>query len=173
MAKTLKSVLRRRHKQGAKTNKTPRGLSEISPTPPTPPPPGEGSAPAPAQPTPGNRRTHGFYSQFFTPEELSLITSCLENPTLDDELWMQRVVNRRLLTYISGKDTHGGAPALDAGSMARVAMAMAVGTGRVARLLRDRQVLSGDLAKQMLEAIMAAMADLTTELGRDLSKKDL
>jgi hypothetical protein len=115
-----------------------------------------------AAPRPGRTWQHGFYRKHFTPEEVSLIAEFLLDPTLDDELWMQRVVNRRLLAYLSGGEDIG------VEQMVKVAAAMAAGTGRVARLLRDRQALSGDAARAMVDAMAGALAELAAELGRDL-----
>jgi hypothetical protein len=113
-------------------------------------------------PQPGRARKHGFYSRHFTAEELSLIAEFLLDPTLDDELWMQRVVNRRLLAYLDGGQEIG------VEMMVRVAGMLATGTGRVARLLRDRQALSGDAARAIVDAVTAALADMTAELGKNL-----
>jgi hypothetical protein len=45
---------------------------------------------------------------------------------------------------------------------------LATGTGRVARLLRDRQALSGDAVRAIVDAVTATLADMTAELGKDL-----
>lgn len=111
-----------------------------------------------------NAREHGFYSDQFTAEELALIASLVQDPTLDDEIWMQRVLNRRLLAYVSGQE--GDQIPLE--TIVKVAEALAAGTGRVARLLRDKRALSGKAADGIAGAIAAALDELSTELGVDL-----
>jgi len=103
-----------------------------------------------AQPHNANARTHGFYSDSFTLDELALVAALTEQPSLDDEVWMQRVMNRRLLQRLTSPK-----PITDA-KLFKVAAALAVGTGRVARLLRDRRSLQGEespLAKAVAEAL--------------------
>lgn len=127
---------------------------------------GAPSAPPPAYDRPANSRTHGFYSAHFTPDELALIAEFVSDPTLDDEIWMQRVLNRRLLAHVSDND--GGAQAVPLETLVKVAEALAAGTGRVARLLRDKRALSGEAADGIAGAIAAALDELSTELGVEL-----
>ncbi len=129
-----------------------------NPTPPSQPAPPE-AAPAPA-PKPRN-----FYSDGFTRGELDLIAAFVQSPSLDDEIWMQRVVNRRLLRYIDGDAAGAGDAPIEVETLVKVAQAMAIGTGRVARLLRDRRALTGE-ASDTIAALMSAMLDqLSSELG--------
>jgi hypothetical protein len=106
-----------------------------------------------------------FYGDTFTPEELALMAAFVSDPTLDDELWMQRVLNHRLFRFT------GDAPSDESISLqllVKVAEALARGTGRVARLLRDKRALSGEAADGIAGAIAAALDELTSELGIDL-----
>jgi hypothetical protein len=176
MPDSLKGMLRANAKQRARraaqaaqagAQPAPTTAPAIVPTPTTAPVP---AAPPPAYGTAQavNHRTHGFYSGQFTTEEMALISSFLLDPTLEDEIWMQRVVNRRLLAYLNGDALQDEPPEVAVRSMVRVAEALALGTGRVARLLRDRQALTGDTAKILLDAITTALTELADELGREL-----
>jgi hypothetical protein len=118
------------------------------------------------QPANQNAVKHGFYSDQFTPEELALIAAFVQDPTVDDEIWMQRVLNRRLLQYMSAAEAQDEPLALE--TLVKVAEALAQGTGRVARLLRDRRALSGEAADGLVNAIAAALDEFATELGIEL-----
>jgi hypothetical protein len=124
--------------------------------------------PAPArgaQPGNTNAQTTGFYSDTFTPEELALVAAFVTDPTLDDEIWMQRVLNRRLMKH-TGEQL--GKPQIKISLLVKVAEALAIGTGRVARLLRDKRMLSGEANNSLAEAIATALDELTGELGEKL-----
>lgn len=114
-----------------------------------------------AQPGNQNARKHGFYSTQFTREELALIAAFVQDPTIDDELWMQRVLNHRLLTFV-------GTEALAIENLVALAKVLTTGTGRVSRLLRDRRILSGEAADSLAGAIAAALDEISTELGIDV-----
>ncbi len=64
------------------------------------------AAPAAAAAGPGNAddaddaRRRSFYQQFFNTDETALIAAFHRNPTPEDELWLQRVMNRRLLARV-------------------------------------------------------------------------
>jgi hypothetical protein len=103
-----------------------------------------------------------FYSDQFTAEELALVTVFIEDVTLDDEIWMQRVFNRRLVAVTQTADD------VPLETLVKVAEALARGTGRVARLLRDKRALSGEAADGIAGAIAAALDELATELGEQL-----
>jgi hypothetical protein len=119
----------------------------------------------------GRYARHGFYSDQFTVDELALIAAFVSDLTLDDEIWMQRVLNRRLLAYVApGRETGGesddsAGEALDVATLVKVAQALAIGTGRVARLLRDKRALSGKAADGMAGAFALALQEVCTELG--------
>jgi hypothetical protein len=117
-------------------------------------------ASAPAAENPRN-----FYGGGFTTDELALVAAFVSDPTLDDELWLQRVANRRLFQRASetpGQDV----PELDV--LIKVAEALATGTGRVARLLRDKRALSGEAADGIAGALAQALDELASELGLEL-----
>jgi hypothetical protein len=106
-----------------------------------------------------------FYSDAFTPEELALVAAFVTDPTLDDELWMHRVLNHRLFRFT------GDAPLdepIELRLLVKVAEALAAGTGRVARLLRDKRALSGEAADGLAGAIANALDEISSEFGEQL-----
>ena len=106
-----------------------------------------------------NARKHGFYSSSFTEDELALVAAFVQDIDLNDEIWMQRVMNRRLLEQSQSGDVD---------LLVRIGQALAVGTGRVGRLLRDKRAISGEAADGIAGAIATALDELSTELGTQL-----
>lgn len=119
-----------------------------------------------AQPGNSNAAAHSFYSDQFDTDELALIASFLSDLTLTDEIWMQRVLNRRLLAHLNTTNEEGNSPTIE--ELTKVAEALATGTGRVARLLRDQRALSGEAADGIADAISKALDELGSELGLPL-----
>lgn len=108
-----------------------------------------------------NVRKPGFYDAHYTEEELTLIVAFVSDLDLSDEIWMQRVLNRRLLAT-------SGDPDMPVESLVRVVEAMATGTQRIAKLLRDRQALSGEKADTLAGVMIAALDDFRDSLGIDV-----
>ena len=106
-----------------------------------------------------------FYSGQFSTEELALVAAFVSEPSLDDELWLQRVVNHRLFRYFD--ETHATEP-IGIGTLVKLAAALGAGAVRVARLLRDRQALSGSSADSMQAALTRVLNELSNELGTKL-----
>ena len=106
-----------------------------------------------------------FYGGQFSTEELALVAAFVSEPSLDDELWLQRVVNHRLFHYLD--DSQAGEP-IEIGTLVRLAAALGAGAVRVARLLRDRQALSGGGAASLQSALTRVLDELTNELGTKL-----
>ncbi len=138
------------------------------------------ASPGPIPTEPGQATTVRFYAGQYTPDELALIAACLQDLKLDDEVWMQRVLNLRLLgvagklepgakaeaaetahadTALAGDGDQPQGPAADTAltHLVHVAMALATGTGRLARLLRDRRVLSGEAVDGLAGSITAVL----------------
>jgi len=116
------------------------------------------------QPGNTNARKHGFYSDRFSEDELALVAAFVTDLTLDDEIWMQRVVNRRLLTIST---TEGKDPEIlqaETETLIHIVQALAIGTGRVARLLRDKRALSDEAADGLLGAIAVAVNEVSTQM---------
>lgn len=123
-------------------------------------------APAPkakrgGQPGNSNASSHRFYSDQFTADEIALVAGFASDPDLTDEIWMQRVFNRRLLQHVQGEE-------LTTDTLVKIAEALAAGTGRVARLLRDKRALSGEATDGLADAIAHALDELGTELDLPL-----
>jgi cytosine/adenosine deaminase-related metal-dependent hydrolase len=115
-----------------------------------------------AQSANANAPSHGFYSDRFTLEELALIAAVVGEPSLTDEIWLQRVVNRRLAKLIQSKT-------ITEKSMLTVAAALATGTGRVARLLHDKHIISGETAGNLAEVLESALEEIKRDAGRKAS----
>jgi len=108
------------------------------------------------QPHNQNARAHGFYSGKFTEDELQLVAAFVTDPSVDDEIWMQRVLNSRLLQASQEADTD---------TLIRIFHALTVGTGRVAKLLRDKRALSGEAANNLVDLLIQAGQEVLTEVG--------
>lgn len=140
------------------------------------------------QPPPtGPTTTVRFYAGQFSPDELALIAACLQDLKLDDEVWMQRVLNLRLLGVAGSLQPAAAAEAAETNAapageapsgedqpppadtalkhLVRVALALATGTGRMARLLRDRRVLSGEAIDGLANALTTALDEFGPLLG--------
>ncbi len=102
--------------------------------------------------------TKTFYSEQFTTDELALVAAFVADPTLDDEIWMQRVLNHRLMAHANLKDPEGEGPSTDV--LIKLAEALAIGTGRVARLLRDKRIISGETAGSLSDVLAEASEEI-------------
>ena len=119
-----------------------------------------------SQPGNDNGATHSFYTEQFTEQEIALIAICVADPSVDDEIWMQRVLNRRLMTQTNAKDSHGDGPPVDV--LIKLAEALTIGAGRVARPLGDKRVHSGEAAAAFASAFNYARDELNRTLGTNL-----
>ena len=106
-----------------------------------------------------------FYGSQFTADELALVAAFVTDPSLDDELWLQRVLNHRLFHYL---DESAADEPLELGTLVKLAGALGAGVLRVARLLRDRQALSGSSADGIQAALTRVLDELSKELGTPL-----
>jgi hypothetical protein len=100
---------------------------------------------APGAPTPGAggpapRKDEHFYTGLFQPHEMALIGALAADPSPQDELWLQRVLNRRLMDLVTPKT---GAPQPEEEkeklmeNLPKIAGLVSAGAGRVAVLLRE------------------------------------
>ncbi len=103
-----------------------------------------------------NRRTHGFYGRYYTADELDALQQFAADDSLDSEIGVVRVALRRALRVLQDEESD---PAMVAALMPLIF----AGGRTVARLLRDRRLLSGEDA----DTIMREMADALEELGAD------
>jgi hypothetical protein len=98
-----------------------------------------------------------FYASRFIAHEVDLITGPASALELDDEIWLQRVMNLRLLEHAS--------PEAEVEQLIKVHHALANGAGRVARLLRDQRALSGAASEGIVKAISQALDEIGSEIG--------
>jgi hypothetical protein len=145
----------------------------------------QANAPAAGKPTTRVK----FYDDQFNPAELALIAACVQDLSLDDEVWLQRVVNRRLLGLADQLEPAAQAEAAQAGSdapapqadsdppapedtalkqLVHVAQALTTGAGRMARLLRDRRVLSGEAVDSLAHSVTTALEEFGQLIGESL-----
>ena len=106
-----------------------------------------------------------FYGGQFSTEELALVAAFVSEPSLDDELWLQRVVNHRLFYYLDESEAN---EPIEIGTLVKLAAALGAGAVRVARLLRDRKALSGSSADGMQAALTRVLDEISSELGTRL-----
>ena len=111
----------------------------------------------------GKDDRRGFYADQFTAEELALVAASATDPALDDEIWLARVLNRRMLAHTRELEAEGGEVPLE--TLVKAVQALFTGTGRVARLLRDRQVLSGEALDELARTMAEALEGIFDEMG--------
>ena len=106
--------------------------------------------------SPGNQnaRTHGFYARQFSGRELADLVTMADDGDLADEIATSRVVLRRLLDYLNTAEPH---------EIVTITPLVMQATGRIARLLRDQRLLSGDAADEAL-GNLAGVLDILSEL---------
>jgi hypothetical protein len=125
-----------------------------------------------------------FYGGAFAPDELALIAASLQDPHLDHEIWLQRVSNLRLLRVATrleaaalseadalGSSEAGDAPPADTAlkHLVRVTQALTAGAGRLARLLRDQRVLSGEGLDDVAQSLSKALDEFAQLMGVKLA----
>lgn len=116
---------------------------------PTPDAPAEKTRePVPPQPP-------GFYAGAFEPEELARLAPLLDHLSLDDEIWMVRMINDRLLRRLAEGQ-------VDDDLLVHLARLLYQGAGRVAGLLRDRRAISGDAEEGFAQAMGRILDELNT-----------
>lgn len=103
-----------------------------------------------------NSRTHGFYGRYYTVDELGALAAYAADDSLDAEIGVVRVALRRALRVLQDDDA-------DPQLVAALTPLVFAGGRTVARLLRDRRLLSGEDA----DTVMRDMADALEELGAE------
>lgn len=111
-----------------------------------PPPAPSESAPSP---------TLGLYTDVFAPEDLARLAPLLDHLSLDDEIWMVRMINERLLQRLQEGP-------VDDELLVRLARLLYQGAGQVARLLRDRRAITGDAEEGFAQAMGRVLDELNT-----------
>lgn len=118
------------------------------------------NAGAGAPPGNQNRRTHGFYSRHFTQAETEDLTALVDG-SLDSEINVVRVALRRALAVLQ-----------DDGSDPEVVAALVplvfAGGRTVARLMRDKRILSGEGSAAIMSELAEALETLGEEWGVEL-----
>ena len=104
-----------------------------------------------------NAVTAGFYSRALRPDELADLVALASIDDLNDEIGAVRVTIRRVLEALD-KD-----PNIE--QLAILAAHLFSGARTVARLLRDRRVISGAAAEGMVINLTQILEELGDELG--------
>ncbi|MBC7224183.1 MAG: hypothetical protein H5T59_07920 [Anaerolineae bacterium] len=107
----------------------------------------ESPVPAPAREPPG------LYADAFAPEDLARLAPLLDRLSLDDEIWMVRMINDRLLQRLQEGP-------VDDELLVRLARLLYQGAGQVARLLRDRRAITGDAEEGFAQAMGRVLDEL-------------
>jgi hypothetical protein len=107
-----------------------------------------------------NAIRHGYYSDYFSDEDLMAIATIDTSQDLEDEIAIVRLTLRRLAAQISQD--------LSVRETVAVAGVLLEGAGKVAALLKARRALSGDAADGISGAIAKALDELGAEWGIDL-----
>lgn len=120
---------------------------------------GRSGAPAGNQ----NARSHGFYSRVIEEHELADLIALGDNISLDDEIALCRVAIRRLAASLQAETQDDDAPT----NLEKIASLMFAGSRTVARLLRDKRVISGEAAATLAAAFSTALDEIN-ELFPDI-----
>ena len=113
----------------------------------------------------------GFYADQYNAEERERIADASTEPSLQDEIWMQRVVNHRLLARMNNINLDE----LSLEALVELARTVEAGNARLAQLLRDQQALDVSSWHNPLEDdplahfIIKAVADLAREFEFEIT----
>ncbi|MGQ9626966.1 MAG: hypothetical protein ACUVV0_08710 [Anaerolineae bacterium] len=99
-----------------------------------------------------------FYDSHYSDREIALIATFLNDFSLDDELWMTRVVNDRLLARLFEEGINDE-------MLVKIASILFKGADRVAKLLQTRRVLSGEAAEGFNVAFTRMLDELNQISG--------
>ena len=108
-------------------------------------------------------RKHGFYARTFSPDELDDLAVYGAELGLDDEISVARVALQRVFAFLSRDPDR-----LDPGEYVRAAELAFKGARTVARLLRDREALTGSSAAELDRIVDQALDLLSAEWGIEL-----
>jgi hypothetical protein len=96
-------------------------------------------------------RRHGFYSPVIEEDELADLVALGDNITLEDEIALCRVAIRRLAASLQAEGK------VKQADLERIASLMFAGARTVARLLRDKRIISNEAATALSSAMNAAL----------------
>lgn len=108
-------------------------------------------------------RKHGFYARTFSPDELDDLAAYAGDLCLDDEISVARVALQRVFAFLNRDPDR-----LDPGDYVRAAELAFTGARTIARLLRDRDALTGSSADELDGIVDQALDLLSAEWGIDL-----
>jgi uncharacterized protein YjcR len=111
-----------------------------------------------------NRLAHGFYSRFYTLEELADLLETADIPELAAEIATARIAVRRVLQFLHDQNGRHLDPQHFHASIAL----LFTGSSTVARLLRQQRAISGEAADTLTEALAAALEQVGDQLDLDL-----
>jgi hypothetical protein len=120
------------------------------------------SKPGSAEPAPPVRdfRRPSFYQTVFNDQELQLIAALAADPTPEDEFWLVRVLNRRLMSKLA-PETPPGQPAEALDGLLKIAREVSGGASRVAALLRALRAMGRASFETAPEAVREAARALS------------
>ena len=110
-----------------------------------------------------NARTHGFYARTLSEQEMDDLVSYAADMNLDDEIACARIALRRALEFVQ-RDSE----ILGREQYLRAAALIFHGARTIARLLRDRYLLSTEAAEGIAGFMNEALDLLSKHLGREL-----
>lgn len=108
-----------------------------------------------------NARKHGFYSRYYTADELNDLAEEEIDLTLDGEIKVVRVALRRALRVLDDDESD---PVL----VAALVPLVFSGSRTIARLLRDRRQMNGESGETVMKEMADALDDLAAEWGISL-----
>lgn len=109
-----------------------------------------------------SERDLSFYHRQLSSKEAADLMAHADDGTLTDEIAINRIMLRRLLTVLQNNE------ALTMHDLTNIAPLVFRGTRSVARLLREERALSGEAADGIAGAIGKALDELSNELGLEL-----
>ena len=95
----------------------------------------------------------GIYASALTPEERRLLEQAGDTLDLEPEIWLLRLMSRRLFVAIGQEDT-------DRETIRKLASVLYQGIARLAQLMRVRRTLRGDAADGLAGALAKALEEI-------------
>ena len=95
----------------------------------------------------------GIYASALTPEERCLLEQAGDTLDLEPEIWLLRLMSRRLFVAIGQEDT-------DRETIRKLASVLYQGLARLAQLMRVRRTLRGDAADGLAGALAKALEEI-------------
>jgi hypothetical protein len=109
-----------------------------------------------------NKTKSAAAAQPLTSQERARRLLAENQPGLDSEIELQRLLNQRLQALWDELQAENDP---DTALLVKVAAALTTGTGRVSGLLRAQRALTGEAADGLIAAVARTLDELSTELG--------